>query len=208
MATSIDSRRRSDFSEMETRESPKSKNTFHHLIRKFTTARIREKYKSFAVIRSSAMTTLQLMIWLCVAGYGLHVLEEFVFDWQNWARNVLHLPAQWSDFYITNALVIVLGVVAAEIAPTWPAVALGFPALMLINATFFHVAPFVWTRGRFSPGLMTALLLFLPLGIQTIRTAHVDGTALTTALCIGALLMAAPIVFLKLKVKPYFDQTR
>jgi hypothetical protein len=154
------------------------------------------------------MTTLQPLMWLCVAAYGMHVLEEFVFDWQNWANSVLHLPAQWSDFYITNALVILLGVVAAEIAPPWPAVALGFPALMLINATFFHVAPIIWTRGRFSPGLITALLLFFPLGMGTIGSAHVGGAALTIAFGIGALLMATPIVFLRLKVKPYFDQTR
>lgn len=146
------------------------------------------------------------MMWLCVAAYGLHIVEEFVFDWRNWARNVLHLLAQWGDFYITNALVIVLGIVAAEIAPTLPAVALGFPALMLINATFFHVAPVLWTRGRFSPGLITALLLFFPLGVETIRAAHADALALGTAFGIGALLMATPIVFLKLKERPYFDQ--
>jgi hypothetical protein len=103
--------------------------------------------------------------------------------------------------------VILLGGVAGEIAPTWPAVALGFPALMLINATFFHLAPTIWTRGRFSPGLITALLLFFPLGIGTIESAHISGTALTVAFGIGALLMATPIVFLKVKVKPYFDQT-
>jgi hypothetical protein len=148
------------------------------------------------------------MMWLCVAAYGVHVLEEFVFDWQNWARSVLHLAALWSDFYITNALVILLGVVAAEIAPTWPALALGYPALMLINATFFHVAPVIWTRGRFSPGLLTALLLFFPLGIGTIVSAHADGAALTIAFGVGALLMATPIVFLKLKMKPYFNQAR
>ena len=153
------------------------------------------------------MTILTSMIWLCVAAYGVHALEEFVFDWQNWARHVLHLPAQWSDFYITNALVIVLGIVAAEIAPIWPAIALGFPALMLINATFFHVAPVLWTRGRFSPGLITALLLFFPLGIKTILAAHAGGAALATAFGIGGLLMAIPIVFLKLKGRPYFDQT-
>ena len=154
-----------------------------------------------------AMTTLQPMMWLCVAAYSLHVLEEFVFDWQNWARNVLHLSAQWGDFYITNVVVIVLGIAAAEFAPALPAVALGFPALMLINATFFHVAPVIWTRGRFSPGVFTAVLLFFPLGLATILTAHTDGTTLATAFGIGALLMATPIVFLKLKVKPYFDQT-
>ena len=154
------------------------------------------------------MPKFQSALWLCLAAYGVHILEEFVFDWRNWAHNVLHLPAQWNDFYIANALVIVLGVAAAEIAPVWPVVALGFPALMLINATFFHVAPFAWTRGRFSPGLITAVLLFFPLGIYSVRVTGVEGLTLVLAFVVGATLMATPIVFLKLKEKPYFDQTR
>lgn len=148
------------------------------------------------------------MIWLCVAAYGIHAMEEFFFDWRNWAVHVLHLPVQWSDFYLTNVLVIVVGIVAAEVAPIWPALALGLPALMLINAAFFHVAPVIWMRGRFSPGLITAVLLFFPLGIATIRSSHVDGTGLAIAFGVGALLMATPIIFLKLKVRSYFDQSR
>ncbi len=154
------------------------------------------------------MSVFQSIIWLCLAAYGVHVLEEFAFDWQNWARNVLHLPVQWPDFYITNSLVIVLGLVAAEIAPVLPALALSFPALMLINATFFHVAPFTWTRGRFSPGLITAVLLFFPLGIGAIQTSGVKSKGFALAFGIGAALMAAPIIFLKLRARPYFDQTR
>lgn len=155
-----------------------------------------------------SMQIFQSLMWLCLAAYGLHVLEEFVFDWRNWARKVLHLPAEWGDFYVTNALVIVLGIVAAEIAPVWPALALGFPALMLINATFFHVAPFALTRGRFSPGLITAVLLFIPLAGATLWKATVDWKAIALACSVGVLLMATPIVFLKLKMRPYFDQTR
>lgn len=150
----------------------------------------------------------QSILWLCLAAYSVHVLEEFVFDWQSWAQNVLHMPAQWKDFYITNAVVIVLGVAAAEIAPVLPAIALSFPALMLINATFFHVAPFTWTRGRFSPGLITAVLLFFPLGFVAIHASGVGSEGLALAFGIGAGLMAAPIVFLKLRYKHYFDQTR
>jgi hypothetical protein len=148
------------------------------------------------------------MLWLCVGAYSLHVLEEYVFDWQNWARNVLRLPARWGDFYITNAVVIVLGIVAAETASVWPAIALGFPALMLINATFFHLAPVIWTRGRFSPGVITALLVFYPLGIETMRRSHASESEFMIAFAVGALLMATPIVFLKLQAKSYFDQTR
>ena len=152
--------------------------------------------------------SFQSLMWLCLAAYGLHVLEEFVFDWRNWAREVLRLPAEWGDFYVTNALVIVIGFVAAEIAPVLPTVSLAFPALMLINAACFHVVPFTLTRGRFSPGLITALLLFFPLAIATFSAAAVGRKAIGLAFGVGALLMATPIVFLKLKTKPYFDQTR
>ena len=153
------------------------------------------------------MSIFQSLMWLCLSAYGLHVLEEFVFDWRNWARKVLHLPAEWGDFYITNSLVIVIGIVAAEIAPVLPAVALGFPALMLINAACFHVAPFALMRGRFSPGLITPVLLFFPLAIAAFSAAAVGIKAITLAFGVGALLMAIPIIFLKLKTKPYFDQT-
>ena len=154
------------------------------------------------------MNSLQAMLGLCVAAYGIHILEEYVFDWQSWARAVLHLPARWNDFYITNLLVVLLGAVAVTIAPVWPAVALSFPGLMLINATFFHVAPFVWAKGRFSPGLITALCLFYPCGIATFRSVPLSTGLVVSAFGIGALLMATPIVFLKLKQLPYFDQSR
>jgi hypothetical protein len=40
------------------------------------------------------------------------------------------------SFLCHNALLIVLGAVAAELAATQPMLALAFPAVMLINATF------------------------------------------------------------------------
>ncbi len=72
-------------------------------------------------------------------------------------RASLGPPVEWRDFYVVNALVVVLGVVAANLAGSQPAIAPGFPALTLINATFFHVAPFIRQKGRFSPGLFTAV---------------------------------------------------
>ncbi len=56
---------------------------------------------------------------------------------------------------------VVLGIAAANLAPAAPGIALGFAGLMLINAIFFHIAPFIWTRGRFSPGLFTAVPLLM-----------------------------------------------
>jgi Protein of unknown function with HXXEE motif len=80
--------------------------------------------------------------------------EEYQLNWRDWARAVIGLPVEWSDFYVVNALVMVFGIVAANLA-RHPGLALSFPALMLINATFFHVLPFARTGGRYSPGLAT-----------------------------------------------------
>jgi hypothetical protein len=70
--------------------------------------------------------TLTELLWLATACYGLHILEEYQLNWRNWARTALGPPVEWSDFYVVNALVIVLGVVAANLA-AWPGIA-PFPA--------------------------------------------------------------------------------
>lgn len=154
------------------------------------------------------MSHLQILLWMCVAAYGAHVLEEFVFDWGSWAQQVLKLPARWDDFYITNALVVVVGIVAVEIAPEYPAVALGFPGLMVINGTMMHVLPFLLKRGRFSPGLITSVTMFLPLGICTMMAAQPNALTILIAFAVGAGLLATPIGFIVLRQNSYFDQTR
>ena len=154
--------------------------------------------------------SLAEITWLSVGAYAIHVVEEFMLDWRGWARGVLKLPVEWGDFYIVNAVVVVLGIIAAAVAERLPAVALGFPALMLINATFFHVLPFLVTRGRFSPGLITAILLFYPTSFWAYMTADHEGVlstgSLVGSILIGAALMASPIMFLKLKGLAYFRQ--
>lgn len=152
------------------------------------------------------------LLWLATAAYGVHILEEYQLNWRDWARDALHLPAEWSDFYVVNALVIVLGAVAASLAATQPAIALSFPALMLINATFFHVMPFIRLRGRFSPGLITAVALFYPIGLICYRQAIAEGAigvgGVALSILLGASMMAAPVVLLLIKDKPYFRQRR
>ncbi len=150
------------------------------------------------------------LTWLATAAYGVHILEEYELNWRDWARAVIGLPVEWSDFYVVNSLVVVLGIVAANLAAHAPMLALTFPALMLINATFFHVAPVLRTRGRFSPGLFTAVVLFYPIGVACYWRAAADGNLSTGtivgSLVLGALLMASPIVLLNIKSRPYFRQ--
>lgn len=105
---------------------------------------------------------------------------------------------------------IVLGIVAAHLAASWPGIALAFPAVMLINAIFFHVLPTLRTHGRFSPGLFTAVVLFYPIGVACYSRAVADGalgaSSLIGSLVVAGLLMASPIVLLKIKDRPYFRQ--
>jgi len=50
------------------------------------------------------------LAWLAVAAYAMHILEEYALDWRNWAQNILGLPAEWRDFYVTNYVVVALGI--------------------------------------------------------------------------------------------------
>ena len=151
------------------------------------------------------------LLWLCTAAYAIHAFEEFMLDWRDWAQAVIKLPVTWPIFYVVNFLVVVLGICAAQLAATQPVFALAFPALMLINATFFHVLPMIVTRGRYSPGVFTAVIFFYPLGWlafdRAISTGAVTTRGVILSFVIGALLMASPIVLLHIKDKPYFRQS-
>jgi hypothetical protein len=153
--------------------------------------------------------THEYVLWLATAAYGLHILEEYELNWRDWARKVLGLPVEWGTFYVVNSLVVVLGVCSAGVGWRQPEFALSFPALMLINATLFHVVPFATTH-IFSPGLITAVVLFYPIAGWVYYAAWLDGaltreTGIVSAV-IGALLMASPIVLLRVKDKPFFRQ--
>jgi Protein of unknown function with HXXEE motif len=155
--------------------------------------------------------SLQIWAWLAPLAYALHVMEEHTFNWRDWARGALGLPAEWDDFYVTNAAVIVFGVVAAEVALALPVLPLAYAALMLINAVLFHFLPIIRGKGRFSPGAFTAAAFFLPIGIgEFVEAAREDLLSDATAIgafLIGALVMAFPIAMLRAKSLPYFRQT-
>jgi hypothetical protein len=154
--------------------------------------------------------TMATLAWLGLAAYAAHILEEYTLDWRNWARNVLGLPAEWNDFYVTNCIVVALGIAQAMLAPTLPIAVLGYAGLEFINGLFMHVVPFVRKTRRFSPGLVTAVFFFLPLSVTTFWFALSTGIAspgdIALGLVIGALTLAFPIVMLIVKSWPYFQQ--
>lgn len=149
------------------------------------------------------------VLWVATAAYGLHMIEETIYDWHGWVRRVLKIPAEMSEFYLVNAIVGLLGISCAMIGWQLPALGLIFPAFMLVNAVIFHILPVLITR-QFSPGVITAVMLFLPIGIWCYAAAAEDGVLTWQAGAISAILgfiiMMMPIVIQKTKNKPFFVQ--
>lgn len=151
----------------------------------------------------------EYVLWIATIAYGLHMLEEFEYDWRDWVGNVLGLQVEWSEFYLVNAFVIILGVCCAAIGWRKPLMALAFPAFMLVNAILFHIIP-VLATGVFSPGLFTAVTLFLPIAGWAFYGAWKDGALTKTngivSSLFGFVMMMFPIVLQVTKRLPFFAQ--
>jgi Protein of unknown function with HXXEE motif len=147
------------------------------------------------------------IFWVALAAYALHILEEYNYDWKTWAQKILKLDVDWNTFYITNVIMLFVGIACAEVGWSHPTFSLIFPALMVINALFFHILPYIRSKRKFSPGLITAIFLFLPIGLACFNDAINLGTLtksiVIAALC-GAFLTAYPIFLLKTKNLDFF----
>ena len=147
------------------------------------------------------------LVWVSVAAYGLHIVEEAVFDLPARVRRLRQVRLEWADFYVINAFVVLLGIVCAQIASTLPLVALAFPALMLTNS-LVHIGASVASGWRYTPGIASAVLLFWPLGAACFLKAASDAT-LNFATMLGSFAIAIGLhgllaVSLTLRDKGYF----
>jgi hypothetical protein len=128
-------------------------------------------------------------------------MEEQAFNWLDWAHSAGMMFPGWSTFYVTNAVVIVIGVTTAMIGWRMPAVALAFPALMVINAVLFHLLPSLG-GGQPNPGCISAMVFFLPLALLTFRDAWRAGVRSWRSHAVAALIAGGlqlwPVLLLKL----------
>lgn len=103
-----------------------------------------------------------------------------------------------------------MGIACASVGWHHPVVALAFPALMIVNAIFFHVLPAIIKRKN-SPGLFTAVILFIPIAFKAYHDAvllKISASSITLSIIAGVLIMAYPIVLLKTKELPFFQAIR
>jgi hypothetical protein len=152
----------------------------------------------------SLTMSLTILAWLAVGAYALHILEEHILGWFAWARRTMNLQMEWSTYTTIETVLLILGAVAAMLASAMPVLALAFIALLVVNVTFFHLVPMATSGGRFSPGTISGVLLFYPLGWLAFTGSGVTPGLVLWAVAIGAAAILWPVLLLRLKSEPYF----
>jgi len=145
---------------------------------------------------TSDNTTSEWTLWVVALSCALHVVEEYLTGWQPWALETLGIVMPTARFLFMNAVLVVAAVVLASIGWKRPTLSLIIPAATLVNAIFFHILPTIVQR-RVSPGVYTAVLLYLPFSSWAFVGAWRDGVprrAMAVASVAGALMMTAVVL--------------
>ena len=143
------------------------------------------------------------VLWVMVVAYALHIVEEHNLDWKGWVKRHANLDVPLADSYVVNAALVVGMIATAMIGWRLPELSLAPAALVLINGLFFHLGASLVKR-RYSPGALTSLVLFLPIGAWAYYGAYLDGVLTTPvalwSIVLGALIMAFPLALYRLKI--------
>lgn len=145
-----------------------------------------------------------LPFYILTVAYAAHILEEYILDWRKWAQDTSKLMLDWSEFFVANFAVIVLGFASSFVGFNCPIFSYMFVGLATVNAVFAHIGTTIIKR-KFSPGLITSIFLFIPICMWAYIIAFEKGLLSTSFLIItlggGSLIMLFPIFLQIIKHK-------
>ena len=145
-----------------------------------------------------------LLFWILTAAYAGHILEEYILDWRKWAEETSKLKLRWSEFFVANFAVIILGICCSSVGFGCPTFSYMFVGLATINGIFAHIGTTILKR-KFSPGLITSVLLFVPICtwayIIAIQKGILTFSFMLFTLGGGLLIMLFPILLQLIKNK-------
>jgi hypothetical protein len=133
------------------------------------------------------------LLWLFVPAYVVHLAEEWLAGFPAWIGAIVGTPLPGTAYLVINgtAFVLLVAGIRAAIGSEkhgWVAVAVATVALVNVAA---HTAGAVLT-GSYSPGLISAVLLYVPLGVLTMIRASEQATAqMAGGILAGVLIHAA-----------------
>lgn len=112
------------------------------------------------------------LLWLFVPAYAVHVAEEWFGGFPDWIANIVGRPLPAETFFIINGIamaLLVVGVRAAIRSDRYGWIAVAVATIALVN-TLAHAAGAALTVS-YSPGLISAVVLYVPLGALTMIRA-------------------------------------
>jgi hypothetical protein len=112
------------------------------------------------------------LLWPFVPAYAIHVAEEWFAGFPDWAARIAGRPIPGTAFIVINAVAIVLLLGAVRAATRnerhgWMAVCIA--TIALVN-TAAHAVGAVITQS-YAPGMISAVVLYVPLGLLTMIRA-------------------------------------
>jgi hypothetical protein len=105
------------------------------------------------------------LIWLFVPAYLAHVTEEYFGGFPEWFAHIAGNPLPRADFLLINAVALVAitaSVYAAAQRESMGWLTIAIATILLVNGVG-HALGTIVTR-TYSPGLITGVVLYLPLG--------------------------------------------
>jgi uncharacterized protein with HXXEE motif len=135
--------------------------------------------------------------WLFPITYLVHIAEEYWGGFPVWISRFWGVESSNSNFLSWNGgawLLMIVGVALVLRTKSYSWLLVGFGTVVLINGTVHTVAS-VMTRS-YSPGLISGLLLFIPLGTMTLLRAQmkVDRRTLRAGVIVGVLMHAVVVL--------------
>ena len=140
--------------------------------------------------------TREWTLWVVAASCALHVAEEYLTGWQDWARQTLGIVMPSGRFLAANAVLVIAALLLARVGWRRPALSLVIPSATLVNGVVFHILPTL-VQGRISPGVYTAALLYLPFSSWALIGAARDGVsrkAIGAAMVAGTVMMFSVVL--------------
>ena len=142
------------------------------------------------------MWRADVLAWLAVAAYALHIMEERILDWHSSMKKSLKLSMDVDHYRVIARVFFVLGAIAAVLYGTFPVAARAFAVFLLINTIVFHIWPMIRSQ-TFSPGSWTAIFLFLPIVYMTYVAANLPPAGWIWPVVIGIAITVFPILLLQ-----------
>lgn len=142
--------------------------------------------------------TFYRLIWLLPASFAAHIAEEWLGGFAGWVTHVVGGAMSDQAFIEDNAffmaVMLTLTMFGTFSRTRWTAfVLISWASGNLFWDALFHVFATVWWA-RYSPGLVTAVLFYLPISFVVGRSVLKDGvltrTDLIGASATGAALLA------------------